>query len=453
MTGITMPVTKHNYQVRDVAELPEVIAEAFYVAISGRPGPVLIDLPKDVSLAPAESLLAPPRAPLGYAPRFKVDPRQVAAALPLMRAARRPVILAGGGVIQAEAHQELKELAETLGWPVATTLMGLGGFPAGHPLHLGMPGMHGMGWANLALYHSDLILAVGCRLDDRVTGQLASFAPWAKLVHLDVDRSEIGKIMAAAAPIVADARPALKALLAGARAWDSRPDPAPWREEIARWRGRHPLGYRPRPGVILPQEVIEALGRVLDQDTIVATGVGQHQMFTAQYYPFRRPRTFLTSGGLGTMGFGLPAAIGAKLARPDAEVALVDGDGSFLMNIQELATAVRYRVGLLAVVLDNSFLGMVRQWQDLFLEGRRSQTQLHTPPYHVVARAFGGLGKRVIHPEDLEPALAWGREEARRRSLPVVIEVQVAGDENVLPMVPAGAPNHQFLPCTVEERP
>ena len=452
MWGITMPVTKHNYQVGSVEELPDIIAEAFYVAMSGRPGPVLIDLPRDVAVAPAENLVSEPSVPTGYSTAYKVNQESLKTALDLIKTSNRPVILAGGGVIQAEASKELRGLAETLEIPVATTLMGLGGFPSGHKLHLGMPGMHGSGYANLAIHNSDVIICVGCRLDDRVTGKVSAFAPGAKLIHIDVDASELGKILPCAVGLEADAKPALKALAKGAAGWDRRPDFTAWHQQIDRWREKHPMGYVRHPKNIMPQTVIEAMGKKFGSDTVVVTGVGQHQMFTAQYYPFKEPRTLVTSGGLGTMGYGLPAALGAKLGRPDKDVVLVDGDGSFLMNIQELATAVRYRIGLVAVVLNNSYLGMVRQWQDLFLDGRRSQTQLHTPPYSQVAAAFGGLGKQVLKEEEIEPALDWALKECRSRSLPVVVEIKVDPDENVLPMVPAGGANPDFIPCKVEDR-
>ena len=451
MWGITMPITKHNYQVQSVDDLPRVMAEAFRLAQGGRPGPVLIDLPRDIMLAPCpapEQAAGPPPARRGSG---RPRPEQVTRAAELVAAARRPVILAGGGVVHAGAHRELKQLAEALEIPVATTLMGLGCFPAGHRLFLGMPGMHGTGYANLALHHADLILVVGCRLDDRVTGKVERFAPGARMVHLDVDPSEIGKILPAAVGMACDAAAGLRALLEalqGQRPPDHR---ARWLGRIEQWRRRFPMTYPRRPGVIAPQQVVEELGRRLAPEDVVVTGVGQHQMYAAQYFPFRRPRSLVTSGGLGTMGFGLPAAIGAKLGRPQSRVICIDGDGSFLMTIQELTTAVRYRIGLVVVILNNAFLGMVRQWQDLFLEGRRAQTELDPPPFDQVARAFGGLGRQVQEPDELESALDWALAQAEELSLPVVLDVAVDREALVLPMVPAGGANLEFIPCQDQE--
>jgi acetolactate synthase-1/2/3 large subunit len=450
MWGISMPVTKHNYQVTDPAELPRIITEAFYLAQSGRPGPVLIDLPRDVAQRPCRDLVAPPRTPEGYRPLYQGDQRQIDQALDLLRKSRRPVILAGGGVIQAGASADLLALAEGLNIPVTSTLMGLGNFPIEHPLSLGMPGMHGTGYANTALRHCDLLLAVGTRLDDRITGRREEFAPRARLIHVDVDASEINKILPSAVPIVGDAKPVLAALVRGAAAWSERPDYDAWLRMVNSFKRRFPLAYRSPEGVLAAPRVVEAIGR-LDDEAVVVTGVGQHQMFTALYYPFKRPRTFISSGGLGTMGFGLPAALGAKLGRPEATVICVDGDGSFLMNVQELATAVRYRIGVVVVILNNSYLGMVRQWQDMFMDRRRSQTGLEPPPYDRVAQAFGAYGRRVERPDELEPALDWALAQSRRTSLPVVLDVMVDPEGIVLPMVPPGASNHEFIPCQTEE--
>jgi acetolactate synthase-1/2/3 large subunit len=451
MWGITMPITKHNYQITDPEELGQVFAEAFYVAISGRPGPVLIDLPKDVTLAPCQQLLAVPLEPEGYQTHYRPEPDQIERALGLLRKAQRPVILAGGGIIHAEAAEELKALAEKLNIPVTTTLMGLGAFPAGHPLFLGMPGMHGTGYANLALYESDVILAVGCRLDDRVTGVKQKFAPHAQLIHVDVDPSEIGKILPCVAPVEGDAKPVLKAFLAEASAWDPKPDYSPWLQAIEVNRKRYPMTYRMQGDLIAPQWAVEQLGGILGPDTILVTGVGQHQMFTAQFYPVMKPRHFITSGGLGTMGFGFPAALGAKMGRPEKPVVLIDGDGSFLMNIQELNTAVRYRIPVVAVVLNNSYLGMVRQWQHLFNDQRLSGVQQAPPAFEQVAKAFGGLGRSVDRPEDFEGAVRWAMEAAEQRRLPVVLNVKVDPDALVLPMVPAGKSNAEFIPCEGKE--
>jgi acetolactate synthase-1/2/3 large subunit len=450
MRGITMPITKHNYQLTNPDQVAPTIAQAFHLAATGRPGPVLIDLPRDVAAGPTEIMTAPAPETNSRHTVKPPHPLQVERALGLIRNARQPVIMAGGGVIHAGAHAELKEFAELLDLPVTTTLMGLGGFPSRHPLCLGMPGMHGTGYANLALHNSDVILCVGCRLDDRVTGKLEAFAPQARLIHVDVDASEIGKTLAVAVPIVGDAKAALAALAKGAAAWESRPDYGAWHKNIATWKARFPMGYRAKDGVILPQQVVEQVSGLMGDTDIVVTGVGQHQMFTCQYYDFRAPRTLISSGGLGTMGYGLPAAIGAKVACPDKNVFLIDGDGSFLMNIQELATAVRYRVPVVAAVLKNTHLGMVRQWQDMFFEQRLSQSSLEPPDYDKVAIAFGALGRRVQRPEELEPALRWAFKEAQARQLPVVLDVIVDPEEPVLPMVPAGSANVDFMPCQTE---
>jgi acetolactate synthase-1/2/3 large subunit len=447
-----MPITKHNYQISSVEELPEVLAEAFFVALSGRPGPVLIDLPKDVMTAPCEHLLAAPSAPSGYQPHYRGHPLQIGRALKVLAQAKQPVILAGGGVVSAGAYQELRDLAQITGIPVTSTLMGLGSFPAGHEQFLGMAGMHGTGYANLALHHADVILCVGTRLVDRVTGQLNAFAPGAQFIHVDVDASEIGKNLPCLVPIVGDAKSVLSALAKGAAAWEQKPDLTEWQARIDAWKQCYPMTYNETPPAIAPQAVVEALGRALPQDAIVVTGVGQHQMYAAQFYPFKQPRTLITSGGLGTMGYGLPAAVGAKVGAPDKEVVLIDGDGSFLMTIQELATAVRYKVGLVVVILNNSFLGMVRQWQEMFLDKRQAETDLQPPPYARVAQAFGGLGRQVMTMEELEPAIAWARAEAAEKHLPVVLDVAVAREALVLPMVPPGGANAQFIPCPGQKR-
>ncbi len=449
MRGITMPITKHGYQLTRAEQVAPVISEAFSLATSGRPGPVLIDIPKDVTEAVLENpaFYAPPLSP---AKEARVHPLQVERALGLIKNARQPVLLAGGGIIHASASQELKELAELLNLPVTTTLMGLGGLPSRHRLNLGMPGMHGAGYANLALHNSDVILCVGCRLSDRVTGRLESFAPKAKLIHVDVDASELSKNLPAAVPIVGDARAVLRALIEGVKAWDSRPDLEPWHKVIATWKQRYPMAYHQKDGVIAPQQAVREVSDLMGSQDIVVTGVGQHQMFTAQYYDFRNPRTFISSGGLGTMGFGLPAAIGAKLACPERQVVCIDGDGSFLMTIQELVTAVRYRIPLVVVVLKNNVLGMVRQWQHMFYGERHSQSDLATPDYDKVAQAFGALGRRVERPEEVTPALRWALYEAQAKSLPVVLDVQVDPSEVVLPMVPAGKANVDFIPCPTE---
>ncbi|MFH1057858.1 MAG: biosynthetic-type acetolactate synthase large subunit [Pseudomonadota bacterium] len=450
--GITMPVTKHNYLITSADQVAQVVGEAFTIATSGRPGPVLIDVPRDVSEAFTDILTTDQHR---LAPRLinvpQGHPMQIQRAMEMLRVSRQPVILAGAGIMHSEACAELKALAETLQIPVTTTLLGLGCFPCDHPLSLRMPGMHGTGYANLALHNSDVILCVGCRLDDRVTGRIERFAPNARLIHVDVDASEIGKCLPAAVPIVGDARQVLSAMVATAKGWESRPDFEAWRKVIATWKQRYPMGYAQKDGVIKPQQAIEGLNDLMDADDILVTGVGQHQMFAAQYYNVRRPRTFITSGGLGTMGFGLPAALGAKLARPEQRVVCVDGDGSFLMNIQELCTAVRYHIPVVTMVLKNRHLGMVRQWQELFFDCRFAETQLEPPAYDQVAQAFGALGRKVERPEDLAPALRWALDAAEAQQLPVVLDVMVDPSEAVLPMVPAGGANADFIPCRLED--
>jgi len=444
--GITMPVTKHNYLIQNADDLPRIFAEGFHITRNGRPGPVLIDLPKDISNTPT-SAPRPEKIQLeGYKPPYAGHPKQIQKALEVIKGAERPVILAGGGVIHAEAADDLLALAEALHVPVVSTLMGLGNFPIDHGLALGMPGMHGTGYAILSLYHCDVMICVGTRLDDRITGKLDEFAPWAKLVHIDIDASEIGKNVPAVVPIVGHAKPILKELVRGVKGWESVPDWSPWRGRVEAWRKEYELGYTQKENTVMPQHVIQEIDGLLDDEAIVVTGVGQHQMWTAQYYTFRQPRTFLTSGGLGTMGFGLPAAIGAKLAAPQKPVVCIDGDGCFLMNIQELTTAVRYRVPVVVAVLNNQYLGMVRQWQHLFFDDRYAETALTPPPYERVAQAFGALGKRVERPEEVRPALKWALAQAEEKQLPVVLDIMVDPKECVYPMVPAGQANSNFIP-------
>ena len=450
MWGITLPVTKHNYQVTDPETLADVFAEAFLLCQTGRPGPVLIDLPRDVLLAQCSRSLAVPSEPVGYHTPYAPKNGSIGRAIDLFMQAKKPMILAGGGVISAGASRELTALAEKLQVPVATTLMGLGTIPARHPLALGMPGMHGQGYTNLALHGCDLLFVVGCRLDDRVTGKVARFAPEAKLIHIDIDDSELNKILPAAVPILGNAKPCLQAMLDELAEAGPLPDYSAWRQEIEDLKARYPRSYKKAPDLIAPPQAVEALIPLMEDDDVLVTGVGQHQMYAAQFYPVQTPRSFVSSGGLGTMGFGLPAAIGAKLAAPDKQVVCIDGDGCFLMNLQELNTAVRYNIGLVVVILNNSYLGMVRQWQDLFLDKRRAETRMEPPPYDKVAQAFGGLGRRVEKEEDLAPALEWALTQARLRNLPVVVDVQVDPDALVLPMVPAGGANADFIPCQEE---
>ena len=450
--GLTSPITKHTYQPKRAEDLPGVLSEAFHLAESGRPGPVLVDLPKDVALARARPGSAQRPHLAGVKPVYEGHPLQIKRALTHLARASRPVILVGGGVLSSQAWEETLELAQRLDLPVASTLMGLGAFPGRHRLFLGLAGMHGQGPANLALNRADLILCLGTRLSDRLTGRTDQFAPRAKLIHVDIDPSEIGKNMPAAVPIVGHLKPVLKAMLERVEAWESRPDLSAWHGEIQEFRQSFPMTYHGSGDRIAPQWVVQTLEGILDEEAVITTGVGQHQMFAAQFYRFQRPRSFITSGGLGTMGFGFPAALGAWMGRPESRVVCIDGDGSFLMTIQELATAVRYRIPVTTVILNNSVLGMVRQWQSLFFDHRCSETELALPPLDRVARAFGALGRRVERPEELESALTWALESSWEQRLPAVIDVAVDPEAMVLPMVPAGRPNARFIPCE-EARP
>lgn len=430
ITGITMPITKHNYLVRDIADLGRVVKQAFFLATTGRPGPVLVDIPKDVSAGTFdyEDVDHPVNLP-GYKPVLKGNPRQIARAVQAIAAARRPVIYAGGGVVSSGGHEELRQLAEMTLSPVATTLMGLGCFPGDHPLFLGMLGMHGTKAANYTVSESDLLIAVGVRFDDRVTGKLETFAPEARVIHIDIDPAELGKNVPAHIGIAGDVRLVLKQILA---ALSAHPNPA-WAEKIKVWKQEYPMDYG--PGTMRPQNVVREIYEVTkDRPTIISTEVGQNQMWAAQFYTLTRPRSFVTSGGLGTMGFGFPAAIGAQAACPDDVVIDIAGDGSIQMNIQELATAVNYDLPVNVAILDNSFLGMVRQWQELFYNRRYSYTELKNPDFVKVAEAYGAEGLRVEQPTEIRPAL----EQAVQSSKPVMIDFIIDREENVMPMVPPG---------------
>ncbi len=430
-TGITRPITKHNYLVKDVRDLARTVKEAFYVARTGRPGPVLIDLPVDVTQAEhAGDVDKRMRLP-GYKPAREGHPRQIRLAAAAINEAERPIIYAGGGVITSGASEELRTLAETTNVPVTMTLMGLGGFPGDHPLCLGMLGMHGTPTANYTITESDLIIAIGARFDDRITGRIDSFAPSAKVIHIDIDPTSISKNIRVHIPVVGDAALILRELNPQVRhvARDA------WHAQIAEWKRKHALSYDASGDQIKPQAVVQELSRMVPEDTIVATEVGQNQMWTAMWYTFRRPRTLLSSGGLGTMGFGFPAALGAQAGCPDRLVIDVAGDGSIQMNIQELATAVSYRLPVKVIVLNNGYLGLVRQWQELFYKGRYSHTRLNgNPDFVKLAEAYGATGYRVKDPKDLRDAL----EQTLQTEGPVFLDVHIAQEENVFPMVPAG---------------
>jgi acetolactate synthase-1/2/3 large subunit len=440
ITGITMPVVKHSWLVQDAREIPSVMKAAFHIARSGRCGPVLVDVPRDVQEAELE-FAYPDRVDLpGWKPPTKVHPLQIREAARVIAGAEKPVLYVGGGTINAEACEELLQLAEVGRLPVITTLMGKGAFPETHELHFGWPGMHGPKWSNLAMNSCDVLVAVGSRFDDRVTGKLSAFAPGATVVHLDVDAAEISKLRGANVPVVGPLKKALHELVrdVGRLRGEGAPPPEAWLQRIADWREEFPLRYGSRPGVIKPQLAMEHLQALTaGEDVIVTTGVGQHQMWAMQYVLSEQPRSFISSGGLGTMGYGIPAAIGAKAARPEATVVCVDGDGCFQMTCQELATAVLEDFPIVVVLVNNEHLGMVTQWQDMFFEGRRSHVHLTraVPDYARLAEAYGAVGITVTEEHELQPAL----EEALGLGRTVVVDVHVDPTEQCFPMIPAGA--------------
>ena len=445
--GITRSCTKHNFLVRDVKDLAMIMKKAFYIARSGRPGPVLVDLPKDVQIAQAEFVYPDTVEIRSYKPNLEGHPRQVEKAVAMLLESHRPVIYAGGGVVLGNAADELTTLARNLSVPVTTTLMGLGSFPENDPLALGMLGMHGSYCANMAMTHSDLIIAVGARFDDRVTGKIATFAPNAKIIHIDVDPTSIKKNVRVDLPIVGDVKDVLARMI---KLSDKQKEKAaelkaalpPWHEDIAGWKAKHPLGYKQSSTVIKPQFVIQKLRELSDDDAIIATDVGQHQMWTAQFFQFNKPRTLLSSGGLGTMGYGLPAAMGAQAAFPKRQVIAICGDGGVQMNIQELATLVQNRLPVKIVILNNNFLGMVRQWQELFFDKRYSQTCMELPIDFVkLADAYGAKGFSTSKPGEVETII----KQAFKVKGPVIMEFKIAREEKVLPMVPAGASLNEMV--------
>jgi acetolactate synthase-1/2/3 large subunit len=437
--GITRPCTKYNYLVKDVHDLADIVKEAFYIASSGRPGPVLIDIPKDVT-AEVTDFVYPERVLLpGYRPYKRGDAEQVKRAVEKMTGARRPILYVGGGVIHANGATQLLELADRLHLPVTPTLMGLGCFPSGHRLSLGMLGMHGTYAANMAISDSDLIIAIGVRFDDRVTGALDKFAPHAEVIHVDVDPSSINKNRRVQIPIVGDARSVIEqmlALLSEDQRAASRARLADWWEQIEEWKEYAPLSYKNSAEVIMPQYLVEQLYQLTKGDAVIATDVGQHQMWVAQYYPFNGPRQWLTSGGLGTMGFGFPAALGAQLAYPNRQVIAFVGDGGFQMTAQELATAVQHKANVKIVIMNNNYLGMVRQWQEIFYDGAYSHVNMEwLPDFVKLAEAYGATGLRATRPEQLRSVL----ERGLATPGVVVMDILVAEEVNVYPMVPAGA--------------
>ena len=438
--GITMPVIKHSFQVLDPREIPHMIHEAFHVARSGRPGPVLVDVPQDLSRAdiPYDPSEAQKVELPGYKNFTEGNAKQIRIAAKALANARRPIIYAGGGVVNGNAAEELTELVTTGGFPITCTLMGLGAFPGTHEQWLGMLGMHGTRTANYAMDSADLIVAVGARFDDRITGKLAEFAPRAKFVHIDIDPAEISKNVPAHIPIVGDSKRILPKLTAEYRALEadrSRMDE--WWQQLRRWQDEWPLKFEgSKEGEIPPQRMIQALYDVTGGEAIITSDVGQHQMWTAQHFHFPKPRRWINSGGLGTMGFGLPSAIGAKVAKPDELVVCVAGDGSLVMTCQELATAVEHNVDVKVFIMNNGYLGMVRQWQELFWDKRYSSVDMGSSPDWVkLAEAFGARGMRVDQDADVEEAM----REAIDTEGPVVLDVRVRKEENCYPMIPAGA--------------
>ena len=435
ITGITMPITKHNYLVERTEDVARTVKEAIYVASTNRPGPVVVDLPKDVMERSIDYKPEEVEVNLrGYRVLKGYNSGQVISAVELIKNAKRPVIYAGGGVISSNAAAELTELAQKRKIPVTTTLMGMGAFPGNNYLNLGMLGMHGTRYANYAIGESDLLIAVGVRFDDRVTGNIATFAPHARVIHIDIDAAEIGKNVDVHVPIVGQVKEVLQGINQGleevAEYWE-------WHQTIDRWKKEFPMRYgTSSEGRIMPQNVVEKIYDLTRGNAIITTEVGQNQMWAAQHYKFEHPRTFLTSGGLGTMGYGLPAAIGAKIGRPDLPVIDIAGDGSIQMNIQELATAVQYQLPIIVCILNNQFLGMVRQWQGLFYGGRYSYTDMsHQPDFVKLAEAFGAIGLRVSQEGELNQALEQALQVTDR---PVVLDIMVEREADVYPMVPPG---------------
>lgn len=445
IVGISRPCTKYNFLVKDVNDLARTIKEAFYIATTGRPGPVLVDLPKDVSMATAEFNYPEKVYIRGYNPVYQGNKWQIKQAAEAIWKAKRPILYAGGGVINSNASEELRELAELAQIPLTMTLMGLGGFPGDHPLSLGMLGMHGSYATNMAVHHCDLLVAIGSRFDDRVTGKIAEFVPYAKIIHIDIDPTSIRKNIQVDIPIVGDVKHVLKDLNQILRATANgnlKELRQPWFKQIEEWKTEHPLVAARDPKVIKPQHVIEAIYELTKGEAIIASDVGQHQMWTAQFYKFSHPNTWLNSGGLGTMGYGFPAAIGAQKAFPNKLVVCIAGDGSFQMNLQELATAVVYKLPVKVAIINNQYHGMVRQWQQLFYNGRYSASHLPGGPDYVkLAEAYGAVGLRATRPTEIEGVL----KEAFTIHKPVLMDFQVDPNENCYPMVPAGGAIHQMV--------
>ncbi len=437
ITGITRPITKHNYLVKDVRDLPRITREAFFIASTGRPGPVLIDLPSDIQMAESEFIWPEEVNIRSYKPNYFGHPGQIKKAVKLIKAAKKPILYIGGGVILSNAYLELRELADRLKTPVTWTLMGIGAFPADHKLALGMLGMHGTAYANHSIMESDLIIAVGSRFDDRVTGRLDAFAPNAKVIHIDIDPSSISKNVKVDVPIVGDVKNVLGQLLEEIK---TGPDTSAWLKETEALKKKYPMVYREK-AKLSPHYIIEELYDLTKGEAIITTEVGQNQMWAAQWYKYQHPRTFISSGGLGTMGFGFPAAMGAKLGCPDKQVFDIAGDGSIQMNIQELATCVCNKINVKVLILNNGYLGMVRQWQELFYKRRYSHTRITSPDFVRLAESYGAVGIRVTKKEQVRPAL----EKAMQTDNVVFVDFVIEPEENVFPMVPAGQAINQII--------
>ncbi|SHI50737.1 acetolactate synthase, large subunit [Malonomonas rubra DSM 5091] len=447
MCGITRPCTKHNFLVQDIKDLARTIKEAFYIARTGRPGPVLIDLPKDIQVTKYKFKYPDKVSLRGYKPTYTGNKRQISKAAKMLLDAKRPVFYVGGGINLSAANEELVKLTEMTQTPVTTTLMAMSGFPQDHALALGMLGMHGTFYANMAVTECDLLVAIGARFDDRVTGRIDAFAKKAKVIHIDIDPTSIKKNVAVDLPIVGDLKDVLSQLGA---ALAEKPDElqklvsktTEWRETVDEWKQKHPMAYKHSESTIKPQFVIEKVRELTEDDAIITTEVGQHQMWTAQFFQFRQPRTFLTSGGLGTMGYGLPAALGAQVAYPERQVVDISGDGSFQMNSQELATLVQYKLPVKIVILNNNYLGMVRQWQQMFFDKRYSQTVMELPiDFIKLAEAYGAAGLQCDKVGDVEATI----KKALEIPGPVLMEFKISREENVLPMVPAGKGIHEMV--------